>query len=70
MKDKEFIGCIKQYVKYWENQDATLNEKLNGLAFCILVALDGLSGSFSGSRDDLSGTILHDLYYEKEKENE
>lgn len=64
MKDKEFINCIKQYVKYWEHQDATLNEKLNGLAFSILVALDGLSGSFSGSRDDLSDTLLHEVYYE------
>lgn len=70
-KDKEFIGCIKEYVKYWEHQEDTLERKLNGLAFSILAILDGVAGSFDGSRDDLSKNVmLHDLYYEKEKNND
>lgn len=64
----EFIASIKRYIQYWEHQeDRTLKEKLEGLAFSILVVLDGMSGDCDFSRDNLDPDVmLHDLFYEGE----
>ena len=66
-KEEEFIASIKRYIKYWEHQDdRSLKEKLEGLAFSILVVLDGMSGDCNISRDDLDRDVmLHDLFYEE-----
>ena len=70
-KDIEFIDAIHQYVVYWKNKDIPVKEALEGLAFSILVCLDGMSGSFNGSRDDLDkGCLLHDMFYENRNKNE
>lgn len=66
MKDKEFIEAIRGYIKHWDNQILlSQKEKLNGLAFSILVILDGMSNSFDGDRNSLSNDLmLHDMFCE------
>ena len=57
---------------FWLKMDKPEKEKLEGLAFSILVALDGNSGGFSGSIEDLEkasrGYQLHERFYQKENE--
>lgn len=44
---KEFVNYIHELVEYWNNNEKkTVKEKLNGLAFSILVLLDGESANF------------------------
>lgn len=68
---EEFIEAIHQYIRYWDNQNGiNSKEKLEGLAFSILCMLDGISGSFSGSINELckgNEVMLHELLYAKQK---
>ena len=66
----EFLTAIKWYVNYWDKQNGTTKENLSGLAFSILVMLDGHSGSFDGNIESLAkecDVMLHEDFY-KEKE--
>ena len=44
---KQFLDHVRTMVKYWENEPTTqtLKDRLEGLAFSILVAIDGRSSS-------------------------
>jgi hypothetical protein len=45
----EFLNHIRHLVKYWNTiDDRPSEEKLNGLAFSILAALDGGAGGLCG----------------------
>ena len=63
-KSEEFIGAIKVYINYWERQNGTVRENMEGLAFSILVMLDGCSGSFGGNIETLSkeNICFHELF--------
>lgn len=73
---QEFIDQIKVYVRYWEKlSDQTSSEKLEGLAFSILVMLDGESSlppfavrpiDENGKEGDDIGGALHELFFSKD----
>ncbi len=58
---------LRENIQYWQHQDCFDKEKMEGLTFSILVALDGCSGSFNGCIEDLvrDDLMLHDQFYEK-----
>lgn len=57
---KEFLDHVRHLVEYWHDvDDRDLRDKLNGLAFSILVAIDGES--------DLPGFILAPCPHEDDK---
>lgn len=65
----EFLNAIKWYVNYWDRQNETTKEKLEGLAFSILVILDGHSEIFDGGLLSLSkecNVILHEEFCREE----
>lgn len=50
----EFCNAINEYVDYWDGQDRSKKECLNGLAFCILRLLDGVAHNFEGNISTLA----------------
>jgi hypothetical protein len=38
---EEFLKQVKSLVKYWDSQDMSSEQKLDGLAFSILTIIDG-----------------------------
>ena len=69
-KSEEFISAIRHQIIYWDQQNRSSFEKMEGLAFSILCMLDGVSGSFDGTIKELEkdsrGIMIHDLFYKKE----
>lgn len=61
---------VKRLVKYWQSEDrATNDEKIDGVAFSILVLLDG--GNCDGSLptiEALTSGVLHEAYSALENE--
>lgn len=66
----EFMSGIETYIDYWDDTSRTPRRKMEGLAFSILVMLDGMSGTFRGDINTLAeegkGIMLHDEFYIKE----
>lgn len=72
---QDFVDQIKVYVRYWDKlPDKTSSEKLEGLAFSILVMLDGESSlppfavkpiDENGKEGDDIGGALHELFCAK-----
>lgn len=72
---KEFLQSIWSLIDYWKNQNITEEEKLSGLAFSILVMLDGCSGSNDFKSYELRNTEtgfcinrneeMHELFYQE-----
>jgi len=67
-KEKEFILAIREYIRYWDDQDRDSRGKLEGLSHSILVMLDGYSGNFDGGIEDIVDYkgLYHDLLYDKD----
>ena len=64
-KEKQFIEALHQYVNYWDKIEKPKKKCLQGLAFSMLVILDGMSSNFDGDRTDLDNEImLHEIFYE------
>ena len=81
---EDFLNHIRGLIDYWENdvEGKTIKERLEGLAFSILVVIDGesmqppcvlrpLVSSPNGDEwldigHDISGN-LHNLFYKKEE---
>lgn len=66
--DEQFVDHVWLLIDYWKNEPMRPNweEKMEGLAFSILVALDG--GSQAPSLDDLSENAehyMHEVFYER-----
>lgn len=57
----EFIEHVRELISIWESTDKSSLEKLNGLAFSILVALDG-------GADNVSGFIVAPLPHPEDKQ--
>lgn len=69
---KEFIHLLHENIRYWHEQDnKSEKEKLEGMTFSILVALDGCSGSWDGDIGSLEECcrhiMLHDSFYENQQ---
>jgi hypothetical protein len=74
----EFLEEIRLIVKYWYKQNQPEIEKLEGVAFSILVLIDGMAAMppfdiiphkcKEGLHFD--GQLLHDLFYEKGVSND
>lgn len=78
---EDFVDTIRNIVKYWKNLKVSEEEKLNGIAFNILVELDGGGCNhydlkkliWDDEKENVIGTTevfngyLHELYY---KEND
>lgn len=58
----EFIDAVRHNVEYWAAQDLPEREKLEGVAFSLLVMLDGCSGAFGG--------IIKNFHYQYSDEND
>ena len=69
-KDQEFMSALHMYIAYWNEQQLSCKEKLEGLCHSILVILDGMSASFHGDISDLidENRMLHDGFYEFKKQ--
>ncbi len=66
---EEFMGALHSNIHYWEKQNVTIKEQMEGVTFSILCMLDGVSGSYDGNIYTLSRQaeqyMLHELFYEK-----
>ena len=68
--ERQFIDEIRQLILHVDNIKCTVKYKLELLSFSILVMLDGLSGSFDYSIEDLQNgeVMLHELFHKKKTE--
>lgn len=74
---KEFLGHLRELVKYWSNVDGrTTEEKISGAIFSTLCAIDGVAGAVPYGYDLVNledgktinaDVYLHDLFYEEDK---
>jgi hypothetical protein len=75
VEEREFISYIKNMIEYWDEQPKSSKDKLEGLAFSILVGIDGGAGALGGGyelkpirdgvvKEDIGG-CLHELFYNK-----
>ena len=46
-----FMDAIRSYIDYWDRQDASSKDKLEGIAFGVLNIIDGTSSTFPCSID-------------------
>lgn len=78
-KDQELIESfmygIRTNIAYWINEKADNKyEMMEGLAFSILLMLDGSAGYFNGDIDKLAkaskNVMLHDCFYAKYTDEE
>lgn len=68
---EEFLEYIRGLVDYWEYESRakTSKEKLEGLAFSILSALDGCAAAIPGFEVKAIGTEEDIEFYKKNEEN-
>lgn len=84
-KSDEFFQYIHEMIEYWDKTRDDPKDKMRGLIFCLFVAMDGHSGSYTppgGQIDMMVGTrkmspLIKGLYHEawckwdeKRKKNE